>query len=134
MRLVTTAFFAAALAAGIAPAARAQEAGDAEAGRRVFAQCRACHLIDNSTRNGVGPNLYGIWGRRAGLREGFRYSANLQERAAAGLTWDEATLRAYVANPKAVLPQGSMTFAGLRNPEQIKNLMAYLQEATRPQP
>ncbi|RVT99173.1 cytochrome c family protein [Rhodovarius crocodyli] len=128
MRIVTMSL----LAIMAASAAQAQEAGDVEAGRRVFAQCRACHLIDNSARNGVGPNLYGIMGRRAGQREGFRYSANMQERAAAGLTWDDATLRAYVANPKAVVPQGSMTFAGLRNPEQINNLMAFLAEATRP--
>jgi cytochrome c len=112
------------LAAGLfAPAAQAQ---DAEAGAKVFAQCRACHSIAAGGRAGVGPNLFGIVGRKAGEAEGFRYSANLKERAAAGLTWDEPTLRAYLANPKAVLPQGAMSYVGLKNEQQLTDLLAYL--------
>lgn len=114
---------AAALATGAALPAAAQ---DAEAGKRVFNQCRACHSIDAGGRNGVGPNLHGIVGRKAGTIEGFRYSANLKEKAEAGLTWDEATLRSYIANPKELLPQGAMSYPGLKNEEQLSNLIAYL--------
>jgi len=107
----------------LAPAARAQET---EAGKRVYNQCRACHSIEAGGRNGVGPNLHGVFGRKAGAVEGFRYSQNLKEQAAAGLTCDEPTLRAYLANPKTVLPQGAMSYAGLRNEQQLNDLITYL--------
>lgn len=106
--------------------ALAQGAGDPAAGQRVFNQCRACHSIEAGGRNGVGPNLHGILGRKAGMAEGFRYSANLKEKAAEGLTWDEGTLRAYVTNPKAVLPAGSMSYPGLKNEQQLNDLLGYL--------
>ncbi len=132
MRFPALAFLAAAVSlAPLLPAA-AQD-GDAEAGRRVFAQCRACHIVDNSARNNVGPNLYGLWGRRAGSREGFRYSANMTQLGSTGHVWNEENLRAYLTDPKAVAPQGSMAFAGIRNPEQLTNLIAYLRANTQPQ-
>ena len=102
------------------------QSGDAAAGQRVFNQCRACHTADQGGRNGVGPNLFGIVGRRAASIEGFRYSANMRELGTSGLVWTEERLRAYVANPKAVAPRGSMSFPGLRNETQINDLMAYL--------
>ena len=105
-------------------------AQDAEAGQRVFNQCRACHTVDQGGRNGVGPNLYGVFDRRAGAVEGFRYSAPMRAKAEEGLTWNEANLRAYIANPKAVVPAGSMAFAGLRNEQQLNDLIAYLRRAT----
>ena len=113
----------AALALGYAPSAQAQ---NADAGRTVFNQCRACHTIDAGGRNGVGPNLHGIVGRKAGEVQGFRYSANMRQLADGGLTWDDATLRRYLTNPKDVVPQGSMAFAGIRNPQQLNDLMAFL--------
>ena len=105
-------------------------AQDAEAGPRVFNQCRACHTVDQGGRNGVGPNLYGVFDRRAGAVEGFRYSAPMRAKAEEGLTWNEANLRAYIINPKAVVPAGSMAFAGLRNEQQLNDLIAYLRRAT----
>ena len=113
----------AALLIGTALPAAAQ---DAEAGQRVFNQCRACHSINEGGRNGVGPNLHGILDRKAGSSEGFRYSASLREKAEGGLTWNEETLRAYLANPKAVIPAGSMSYPGLRNEQQLNDLLAYL--------
>lgn len=108
-----------------APAA----AQDAAAGQRVYNQCRACHTVEQGGRNLVGPNLHGIFGRRAASIEGFRYSADMRAKAEAGLTWDEATLRAYIANPKAVVPAGSMSYVGLRNEQQLNDLIAYLRQA-----
>ena len=118
---------AAAFGVGFAFAAPAAQAQDAAAGERVFAQCRACHTINAGGRNGVGPNLHGVWERRAGAVEGFRYSANMRQLADGGLTWNEENLRRYLTNPKDLVPQGSMAFAGIRNPEQLTNLIAYLQ-------
>lgn len=109
-----------------APFAATAQEGDAAAGQRVYNQCRACHTIDANGRSGVGPNLHGIVGQRAGQRAGFRYSAAMRTAAEGGLTWDDATLRRYLTNPKDVVPQGSMSFAGLRNPTQLNDVMAFL--------
>ncbi|MDB5374444.1 MAG: cytochrome c family protein [Belnapia sp.] len=122
LRAIATATLLSAAALLSAPA----HAQDAEAGQRVFNQCRACHTINEGGRNGVGPNLHGIVGRKAASLEGFRYSASIREKAEGGLTWDETSLRAYIANPKAVVPAGSMSYPGLRNEQQLNDLIAYL--------
>ncbi|MDB5376962.1 MAG: cytochrome c family protein [Rubritepida sp.] len=106
------------------------KAQDADAGQRVFNQCRACHVIAATGRNGVGPNLFGVWGRAAGTVEGFRYSTAMRERGAAGLVWNEENLRAYITDPKAVLPAGSMSYPGLRNEQMRNDLIAYIQRAS----
>ena len=108
-------------------------AQDADAGARVFNQCRACHTINQGGRNGVGPNLYGVWGRAAGSIEAFRYSAPMRAKAGEGLTWTPENLRAYLTDPKAVVPAGSMSFAGIRNEQQLNDLLAYLQRASTAQ-
>jgi cytochrome c len=122
-RLLLASFGAALL--WFAPPASAQ---DAAAGQRVFNQCRACHTIDEGGRNGVGPNLWGIVGQPAAKREGFRYSASMRELADAGLTWTEENLRKYLTNPKDLVPRGTMAFAGIRNPQQLNDLIAFLKQ------
>lgn len=124
-------FFAAALAILPSMMAAAQEApaGDATAGQRLFNQCRACHNANEGGRNGVGPNLYRVFGRAAGSIEGFRYSTPMRERATAGLVWDNTNLRAYLSDPKSVVPAGSMSFAGFRdNQQNISDVIAYLRQ------
>jgi cytochrome c len=123
-RLALRLTLGAGLLALAAPAAQAQ---DAAAGQRVFNQCRACHVIENNGRNGVGPNLFGVVGRRAASIEGFRYSANMRTLAEGGLTWTPENLHRYLTNPKDLVPQGTMAFAGLRNEQQRNDLIAYLQ-------
>jgi cytochrome c len=121
MRLLLPALAVVGLA--LAPAAQAQ---NADAGRTVFNQCRACHTIDAGGRNGVGPNLHGIVGRRAASIENFRYSASMRTVAEGGLVWTPENLNRYLANPKDLVPQGSMAFAGLRNEQQRNDLIAWL--------
>lgn len=112
-----------------AASAAAQDAGgDAAAGQRVFNQCRACHTVDAGGRAGVGPNLHGVIGRRAAAIDGFRYSPSMRQRAEGGLTWTEDNLRAYLRNPKEVVPAGTMSFPGLRNDQQLNDLIAYLRQ------
>lgn len=123
---------AAAAALTLAPMSGAM-AQDADAGQRVFNQCRACHTINQGGRNGVGPNLYGVWGRAAGSVEGFRYSAPMRTKAGEGLVWNADNLRAYLTDPKAVVPAGSMSFAGIRNEQQLNDLLAYLERASTAQ-
>jgi cytochrome c len=117
----------AALALASMPMARAQ---DADAGQRVFNQCRACHTINAGGRNGVGPNLHGFWGRQAGQVQGFRYSAAMTQLAQQGLTWTEENIRKYLTNPKDLVPGGSMAFNGIRNEQQLNDLLAFLQRAS----
>ena len=100
--------------------------GDAAAGKKVFNKCRACHVVDKE-QNRVGPHLVGIFGREAGAVEGFRYSPAMKE---SGIVWDDETIGAYLADPKGYIPKNRMAFAGLRKPEDIANVLAYLREAT----
>lgn len=123
---------AAAAALAMAPLGGAV-AQDADAGARVFNQCRACHTINQGGRNGVGPNLYGVWGRAAGAVEAFRYSAPMRAKAGEGLVWNADNLRAYLTDPKAVVPAGSMSFAGIRNEQQLNDLLAFLERASTAQ-
>ena len=122
MRRLTLAM---AVTLAMTPLAAAQ-AQDATAGARVFNTCRACHTINEGGRAGVGPNLWGIVGRRAASVEGFRYSANFRTLGEAGHIWTEENIRRYITNPKDVAPQGIMAYPGLRNEQQMNDLMAYL--------
>ncbi len=99
------------------------QAGDPAAGQKVFNQCRACHQVGETARNGVGPHLNGLFGREAGSVEGYTYS-----RAFDGLdkVWDEENFAVYIRNPRQVTPGTKMVFAGLRNDKQIEDLIAYL--------
>jgi cytochrome c len=101
----------------VAPAA----AADAEQGKVLFFACVACH---NDDPNALGPNLHGVVGRKAATREDFRYS-NAMTRA--NLTWDEANLKAYLADPQAKIKGNRMPFGGVADPKDIDDLIAYLQ-------
>ena len=115
----------AAIAASVAfvGAVPALAEGDAVAGKAVFNQCKACHQVGPEAKNGVGPILNGIVGRKAGEGAAYNYSdANKNS----GLTWDEATLRAYLTDPKAKVPGTKMIFPGIKREKQLDDLMAYL--------
>ncbi len=115
-----------ALAALAVVAATAESrAQDAAAGERVFAQCRACHQVGETAKNAVGPTLNGLFGRTAGTIEGYNYSpANKNS----GLTWDEATFRDYIKDPRAKIPGTKMVYAGLKDEKRIDDLIAYLKQ------
>ncbi|MBL0404862.1 cytochrome c family protein [Microvirga aerilata] len=101
------------------------QAQDAAAGEKVFAQCRACHQVGENAKNAVGPVLNGLFGRPAGSVEGYTYSpANKNS----GLTWDEATFRDYIKNPRAKIPGTKMVYAGLKDEQRINDLVAYLKQ------
>ena len=98
-------------------------AQDAAAGEKVFAQCRACHQVGDSAKNAVGPVLNGLFGRKAGSVEGYSYSAANKN---SGITWDEAVFSEYIKDPKAKIPGTKMIYAGLKDEQRIKDLIAYL--------
>ena len=100
-------------------------ADDAEAGKKVFAACRACHQIGEKAKNGVGPELNGLIGRHSGSVEGYKYSPANKD---SGLVWDEETFRLYIKNPKAVIPGTKMIYPGLKDEKKISDLIAYLKQ------
>src|SRR3954464_15962381 len=100
-------------------------AQDAALGEKVFAQCRACHQIGENAKNAVGPVLNGVIGRPAGSVEGYSYSA---ANKGSGLTWDEATFRDYIKDPRAKVPGTKMVFAGVKDEKRVSDLLAYLKQ------
>jgi cytochrome c len=100
-------------------------AQDAAAGEKVFIKCKACHQIGEGAKNLVGPVLNGVVGRKAGSVEGYSYS---EANKNSGITWDEATLKEYLKNPKAKVPGTKMAFAGLQSDADIDNVIAYLKQ------
>lgn len=106
-----------------AASAMASAAGNADAGRKVFARCANCHQVGPSAHNGFGPELNGILGRRAGGLPDYAYSPALR---AADFRWDEARLAAFLRDPDAVVPGNAMRFWGLGSEREIADLLAYL--------
>jgi cytochrome c len=100
-------------------------AQDIAAGEKVFVQCKACHQIGENAKNAVGPILNGLFGRKAGTIEGYSYSSANKN---SGITWDEATFREYIKDPKAKIPGTKMAFPGLKDPKQIDDVVAYLKQ------
>ena len=117
---------AASLSLAICGGALAQ---DAAAGAKVFAKCKVCHQIGEGAKNMVGPVLTGVVGRPAGTYPGYNYSAANKN---SGLTWDEATLKIYLKDPRAKVPGTKMTFPGLSSDDDINNVIAYLKTFPAP--
>jgi len=114
-------FIALALLAGSPLAANA--AGDAKAGAEAFKRCAVCHTNDKGGGDGLGPNLFGVVGRKAATRPGFAYSAPLQK---SGILWSEATLTKWVASPARTVPGTKMAFAGITSKKQQADVVAYV--------
>jgi cytochrome c len=103
----------------------AAQAQDAEKGAKVFRLCMACHTADAET-NKVGPHLKGVVGRKAASVEGFKYSDAMLAKGAEGVVWDEPTLTAYLPDPKGFVPGTKMVFTGVKKPEDVADLIAFL--------
>ena len=108
--------------------AAAQPAPD---GGKLFQRCVACHSLDARERGLQGPNLAGVIGRRAGAQAGFEYSPAMRRAGARGLTWTEATLDRFLADPEAVVPKTEMFTPPLRNPADRRALISYLRAPAR---
>jgi len=98
--------------------------GDAKKGKRVYNKCKSCHSL-KKPKNKIGPHLVGIFGRKAGTVEGYKYSPAMRK---SGIVWDEKTMDAYITKPKKFMPGNKMTFVGLKKPKQRADVIAYIKQ------
>jgi cytochrome c len=115
-------FIAIALAASFAASA-AGAAGNAKNGADVFDRCAICHSNTKGAPAKIGPNLFGVAGRKAATQPDFSYSAALK---ASGIVWTNDKLDAWVASPARLVPGNRMAFAGIADAQQRADLVAYL--------
>ena len=99
--------------------------GDATKGEQTAKVCMACHSFTDKA-NKVGPSLVGIVGRKPATAEAYAYSDAFKKYAAAAAAWDDATLDAYLKDPKAVVPGTKMAFAGVKDDAARADLIAFL--------
>lgn len=102
----------------------AQAAGTVAAGTTAFIRCRVCHTVERGEANRVGPNLFGIVGKKSATTAGFAYSDEMKN---AKLTWDEATLTKYIQDPPGTVPGNKMALAkGAVNAQGAADIIAFL--------
>ncbi len=125
------------IAAGNIPAPALAE-GDPARGKKMFNKCKACHKTV-AGKKGIGPSLYGIFGRTAGTSKKFKYSKDLKAAGKKGLVWNAKTLSAFIAAPKKYLgsvigkkkAKTKMSFRGLKKSKDRDDLLAYLMKVTK---
>jgi cytochrome c len=110
----------------IAGAQTSVRAADPERGKAAFDKCAACHGLGDQ-KDTDGPTLNALMGRKAGSLEDFRYSAAMTR---SGVTWTPATLDTFIADPQGFIKGNRMAFAGITNPAERADLIAYLEQIT----
>jgi cytochrome c len=111
--------------AAIAVSASTASAQDAAAGQRQFNKCLPCHAVGPDAENKIGPELNGLDGRHSGTAPNYSYSdANKNS----GIVWNEESFKEYIKNPAAKVPGTKMTFAGIKNDQDVNDLWAYLKQ------
>jgi cytochrome c len=103
--------------------------GDAAKGAEVFAACAACHAADQPAR--TGPDLRGVYRRKAGSVSGFRYSRALKT---ANIVWTDEKLHEFLAEPQAAIPGNAMPYPGLPDEQQRRDVIAYLKSLEQSAP
>ncbi|HXJ08025.1 MAG TPA: cytochrome c family protein [Burkholderiales bacterium] len=102
--------------------------GDPARGEQLYARCAACHAL---AYDRVGPHHCGLIGRKAGTVAGFDYSPAMKK---SGIVWTARTLNRFLADPARLVPGTTMTYAGIPDPKERADLIAYLEAAaTSPQ-
>ena len=98
--------------------------GDPTRGEQIYHRCQGCHSID---ANRVGPRHAGLFGRHAGSLDDYNYSDAMR---ASGVVWNETTLDQFLTAPRKFIPGTKMPFAGIPDPQERADLIAYLKKAT----
>jgi len=122
--------FASALTVAVAIAAgTAQAQGNETRGERLFnQQCKACHTLEKDGASSLGPNLHGLFGRKAGTGTSYQSSEAMVK---SGIVWDDATLADYLKDPKGRVPGTKMIYAGMKQDAQQQDMVAFLKKATQ---
>ena len=89
----------------------------------AFKQCVICHTASKDEKDRIGPNLFGVVGRKAGTKAGYTYSPGL---VSSGLVWTPDTLDRFLEAPRQVVPGTKMAFAGQKDPEKRKQIVEFL--------
>lgn len=111
---------------------RVLAADNVQRGEQIFrSRCAVCHTVQAGAPNKFGPNLHGLFGRRAGSLPGYNYSQAMRAAGAAGLKWSRVTLDPYLENPHRAVPGDKMPFPGLPSQADRDAVIAYLEQATR---
>lgn len=121
----TTIMAGALFVVGLSAPVMAQSA-DVEAGKKVFNKCRACHAVGPGATNKVGPTLNGVTTEPVGSAEGYNFSPAFKKFADAHPAWDDALFTEWLTDPKKLVPGTKMAFPGLKKPEEITAVIAYL--------
>ncbi|WP_346895913.1 c-type cytochrome [uncultured Roseibium sp.] len=108
----------------------AAEDGDPVRGEKVFSACKSCHQVGTGARNGIGPHLDGLFGRTAGSVADFKYSNAMTAKGKSGFAWDADALDIYLEKPNAFVPGTRMSFRGMRNVNDRRDVIAYLKSVT----
>ncbi|MGH7342568.1 MAG: c-type cytochrome [Candidatus Rokuibacteriota bacterium] len=113
------------LAVGLVGVGASSPPPEVAAGREVYERCAACHSLE---RDRVGPRHCGLFGRHAGSVPGFAYSDAMRN---SGIVWNRQTLDVFLADPLGTVPGTFMTYAGIQDPKERAQLLAFLEVATR---
>lgn len=105
--------------------AQAAHAQDLVAGEQSFKKCLPCHSIGEGAKNKVGPQLNGLDGRHSGSTPDYNYSDSNKN---SGITWNDATFKDYIKDPRAKIPNTKMIFPGIKNEKEAGDLWAYLKQ------
>jgi len=111
----------------VCTAGLAHAQGDATRGEKYFVDCASCHALANG-ENGVGPSLSGMFGRKAGTLDDYRYSPALKR---SNIVWSPQTLDDFIADPQKAVPANRMPYAGMTNASERADLIAYLQKMSK---
>ncbi|WP_417669754.1 c-type cytochrome [Roseibium sp.] len=103
---------------------------DIAAGEKAFKACKSCHQVGTNAANGIGPHLDGLFGRIAGSLPGFKYSSAMKAKGENGLLWNEETLNAYLEKPNVFVPGTRMSYRGMSEMTDRRNIIAYLKDVT----
>ena len=109
----------------VVASASAAVAQDVAAGEQSFNKCRPCHDVGEDAKIKLGPPLNGLDGRPAGSIAGFNYS---DANKGSGIVWNHDKFITYITNPQAMVPGTRMAFSGIKDPAEIENLWAYVNQ------
>jgi cytochrome c len=109
----------------------AYQSADLDNGQAKFAICKTCHNVAKGAGDMTGPDLYGVFGRKAGTSPGFAYSDGMKT---LGITWDADSINKWITNPRAMVSSTKMTYIGMQDPKDRTDVIAYLKTASSPPP